>query len=153
MDIDKGEKAMEPKIYNLYLSRLGQFAILVPPGVLTLAGFLLLSGVLPNPRGAPILLIGIFCVIGAAWNWYFILSIPYRITVYETGEIEFISVLRKRRFLPHEIESIKPQGSQFGFFRVRTRLGKLKLVNQFDGFHEFITNLKVANPSIEIRGC
>jgi hypothetical protein len=52
-----------------------------------------------------------------------------------------------------EIESIKPQGGKFGFLVVRTSQGKINLLNQFDGFHEFIIQLKASNPSIEIRGC
>ena len=52
-----------------------------------------------------------------------------------------------------EIESIKPYSSQFGFLIVRTSGGKIRLLNQFDGFHDFILKLKTANPAVELRGC
>jgi hypothetical protein len=153
VDIDKGEKAMEPKTYNLYLTLMAKIATFAPPAILALVGFLFLSGAFQSAKGEPPQFIGVFFLIVPAGIWYFILSIPHKIKVYETGEIEFVSVLRKKRVMPLEIQSIKPQGSQFGFLMVRTNHGKIKLANQFDGFHEFITNLKVANPSIEIRGC
>lgn len=30
---------------------------------------------------------------------------------------------------------------------------KIRLLSQFDGFHEFVARLKAANPRIELRGC
>jgi hypothetical protein len=103
--------------------------------------------------GGPINLFAFIWLVPMGVFWYFILSTPYRITVDPTGEITFASVLRKRRVMAMEIESIKPQGGKFGFLVVRTSQGKINLLNQFDGFHEFIIQLKASNPSIEIRGC
>ena len=75
------------------------------------------------------------------------------ISVSETGEITFISLLRRRSVSGGEIESIKPDRGQFGFLVVRAANRKIRLLNQFDGFHEFIINLKAINPSVELRGC
>jgi hypothetical protein len=52
-----------------------------------------------------------------------------------------------------EIQSIKPERSQFGFLVIRHTGGKIKILNQFDGFHEFIADVKGNNPLIELRGC
>ena len=46
-----------------------------------------------------------------------------------------------------------PSGQFFGFLVVRTKNKKIKILNQFDGFHDFILNLKSKNPLIELRGC
>jgi hypothetical protein len=89
----------------------------------------------------------------AAWFWYFISSLPYQIKVYGNVEIEFVSLLHRRGISPMDIVSIRSYGSQIGFLLVKTNCGKIKLLNQFDGFHEFIANLKAANSSIELRGC
>ena len=142
----------EPKTYKLYLSftvKLISFGVL---GLFTIVGLLLVSGVFLSADGnGPPRIFGIFCLGIIGWNWYWILSLPHKITVSETGEITFISLLWRRSGT--EIESIKPVGSQFGFFVVRTSNRKIRFINQFDGFHGFIVNLKAMNPSVELRGC
>jgi hypothetical protein len=44
------------------------------------------------------------------------------------------------------------RGSRHSIAR-RHDAGRVVLVNQFDGFHEFLTALEATNPSVEIRGC
>jgi hypothetical protein len=88
-----------------------------------------------------------------AWFWYFVLSIPNKINVYDNIEIEFVSLIRKKRVSPADIESIQPQASQFGFLLIKTSHGKIRILNQFNGFHEFISNLKANNPAIQLQGC
>jgi hypothetical protein len=141
------------KTYTLYLSRWAKITSLIPVGIFTLMAILFLSGIFKNAKGGPPEFIGMFFLIMAAWFCYFISLLPYQIKVHGYVEIEFVSLLRRRRISPMDIVSIKPYGSQFGFLLVKTNRGKIKLLNQFDGFHEFIANLKAANPSIELRGC
>jgi hypothetical protein len=141
------------KTYTLYLSRWAKITSFIPVGIFTLMAILFLSGIFKNAKGGPPEFIGIFFLIMAAWSWYFISSLPYQIKVHGNVEIEFVSLLRRRRFSPMDIVSIQPYGSQFGFLLVKANRGKIKLLNQFDGFHEFIANLKAANSSIELRGC
>ena len=149
----KRETTSEVKTYSLYLSWGTKITSFVPVGIFTLVGILFLSGLLQNSKGEPPQFVGLFFLIGAAWFWYFAVSIPYRIKVQGNLEIEFVSLIRRWRVSPVEIVAIKPYGSQFGFLLVKTTRGKIKLLNQFDGFHDFIANLKAANPSIELRGC
>jgi hypothetical protein len=99
------------------------------------------------------MVIGIFWLGMLSWVWYWILSIPYKIQVHETTEIEFIGLIRRRRIKAMEIQSIKAERSQFGFLVIRHTGGKIKILNQFDGFHEFIADVKGNNPLIELRGC
>lgn len=89
----------------------------------------------------------------AIWNAYWVLSLPQRISVSETGQIEFRSPLRRRTVTSGEVVSIRPDGGQFGFLTVRTARRKIRLLNQFDGFHDFLTELKARNPAVELRGC
>ena len=149
------ERGLTPGVrtYSLYLSWWGKITSFIPVGIFTLMAILFLSGILKNAKGGPPEFIGIFLLIMAAWFWYFISSLPYQIKVHGNVEIEFVSLLRRRRISPMDIVSIKPYGSQLGFLLVKTNRGKIRLLNQFDGFYEFITNLKAANPSIELRGC
>ena len=38
-------------------------------------------------------------------------------------------------------------------FKLTHRTGKLGFVNQFTGMHEFLTELRHANPQVELIGC
>jgi hypothetical protein len=144
----------DPRTYRLYLPRSVKILIFAMPIFLMVAGALLFSGVLPL-RGSPqpLEVIGAIWVAMIGWLWYWILSIPYRIEVSETGEIEFRSLIRRRRMTPLEIVSVRPEASSFGFLVVRGGRRKIRLLNQFDGFHDFLVSLKAANPTIELRGC
>ena len=46
-----------------------------------------------------------------------------------------------------------PDSGQLGFLTIKTGYGKVRILNQFDGFHEFLLWLKTNSPSIELRGC
>ena len=68
-------------------------------------------------------------------------------------DVEFISLLRRQTVRADEIKSIKPEGSQFGFFMVRTDRSKIRILAQFDGFHDFLARLQALHPNVELRGC
>ena len=123
-------------------------------GIFAVVGLVLVSGILISAEGnGPPRVFGIFWLAMVGWNWYWILSFPHRITVSETGEIIFVSLLRRTSVSGREIKSIKPDRGQFGFLLVRTASCKIRILNQFDGFHDFIINLKTMNPSVDLRGC
>ena len=123
-------------------------------GAFAIVGLLLLSGVFFSGEGdGPLRFFGILWLGMVGWNWYWVLSIPHKITVSEAGEITFVSLLRRRSVSGAEIESIKPDRIQFGFLLVKTARRRIRLLNQFDDFHDFIANLKAINPSVELRGC
>lgn len=147
------ESAAEPAVYKLYL----------PPGLKLLLGFVLLAFagggfaiiVLPSlahaPKAPPPLFGAYFLVI-ICIALFSILNLPHRITLAPDGAIEFISILRRRVLRAEEIRSIKPS-SHLGFFLVRTDGPKIRLLAQFDGFHDFLTRLQGLNPRVELRGC
>lgn len=54
------------------------------------------------------------------------------------------------------IEICRPRcraANQFGTFILKHDGGRLTFIGQFDGFHEFLTALRAANPQVELRGC
>ena len=144
------------KVYELYLSLTFKIYVYGMLGLFIVVGTIVVAteiSLLSEDNGTP-LLFAIIIIILIGWIFYYICSFPHRITVSETGEITFISLLRQRRTSIAEIESIKPDPSQFfGFLVIRTQNKKIKILNQFDNFHEFIFNLKSKKPSIELRGC
>jgi len=145
---------LERMAYHLYLPSSSKILVFGVLSVFTVVGIVLFLGLFPVFRtAAPPRWFGLTWLLMVAWNWYCVLSIPHGISVADTGEIAFQSLLGQKSVMPVEIESIVPQGSHFGFLTVRTARGKIRLLNQFDGFHEFISHLKEMNPSVVLRGC
>jgi len=149
------------KTYRLYLLRSQKVFIFGAPSAF-LCGWLLVTGIviwqgglLPKGDDAPptIFLI-LFGLVVVCLMWYAVLPYPYRIEVQENGGITFVSLINRRHVTPSEIESIQPDPrSQFGFLVIKYSRGKIRILNQFDNFHEFILYLKTSNPSIKLRGC
>jgi hypothetical protein len=144
--------AAEPpvKTYRLYLP--GPFKIMVPAilGLFTLLGVAMVFGLFPDAQARPF---GFLWLAVVGTFWYKVLTIPYQIDVVADGRATFVSLVRRVQVSPREIQSIKPQGNQLGFFVLKHSGGRLRLIGQFDGFHEFLSALKAANPGIELRGC
>ena len=144
----------EPTVYKLYLQP-GMKLVLVLVFI-AFAGAGVAIAVLPSifqsPKAPPplvgVIFLGII-VLYLVW----ILYLPYRITLARDGTVEFISVLRRRMVRADEIKSIKPEGSQLGFFMVRTDRSKIRILAQFDGFYDFLARLKALHPNVELRGC
>lgn len=90
---------------------------------------------------------------GVLASFIWSIRFPRRIELHEDGRVVFRGPLRRLELRVTEISSIKPGGNQVGFLVVKHSRGRLYLLNQFDGFHELLTSLKQANPSIELRGC
>ncbi len=144
----------EPKVYNLYLQPgMKLVLVLVVVGFVGMAAaFIVISTLAPSPK-APPLPVGIALLVVAVVYLVWILSLPYRITLAEDGTVEFIGLLKRRTVRTEEIRSIKSQGFQFGFFIVQTDRGKIRILAQFDGFHDFLTRLEALHPGVELRGC
>ena len=142
--------------YNLYLQRMLKVMAVVVLVILVLFALLLFSGRLEDKRGeSPPWFMGVFFLVVVGFNaYYWVLRIPYRIEVTEhDGHLELISLLRRKRIVARDTRSITPDAGQIGFLTIRTHQGKVRILNQFDGFHEFLAWLKAHNPSVELRGC
>jgi hypothetical protein len=144
----------EPRVYKLYL----------PPGMKLILVLIFIAFIgagvsiifipwLDHLPKAPPPLVGVIWLAFVCFYLFWILSLPLRITLAQDGRIEFISPLKRRLVLAGEIRSIKPHGSQIGFFLVRTDRAKIRLLAQFDGFHDFLTRLESLHPGVELRGC
>jgi hypothetical protein len=145
----------EPRVYKLYLQpgmKLVLGLVFIAFGGIG-AAIALSPSLFQGSKGAPPPLVGVLLLAILGLYLGLILCLPYRITLAEDGTVEFISVLRRRTFRAEEIKSIKPAGSQFGFLLVRTDRGKIRLLAQFDGFHDFLTRLEALRPGVELRGC
>lgn len=142
------------KTYHLYLPNMLRVLFYVAPVLAAIMGMAIFFGAFPPTQGGgPPKILGLFPFGIGIWYAYWVFSTPHKIVFHDTGVIEVISVLRQWHFRAGDIRSIKPLRSQIGFLIVRTQSGSLRLLNQFDDFHDFIVKLKTANPTIELRGC
>ncbi len=85
------------------------------------------------------------------WAWYIYLSTPIEIT-YRSGEpIVFRAMLKRTVLEPKAITSIAT-GPFSGTIKLAHTGGKIHLLGQMDGFHEFLTRVKAENGAVTIRG-
>ncbi len=135
------------KQYRLHLAwfeaALGYVLILMIPSFVLL---LIWAGRL-RPLSAWFAILWLLWIIYASYRF---LTMPYRIDVLDEGQIRFIG-LHSTTVSPLNIVWIR--GLRSGFVDLKYRGGKIRVSQGFTGFHEFITELKRANPNIEVRGC
>ena len=81
------------------------------------------------------------------------LHAPRHIELEEDGRITFVGLLGRTVVHASDIQSIAPAGNRLGVLIIRHSQGKVTLLNQFDRFHEFLTELERLNPGIDFRGC
>jgi hypothetical protein len=143
----------ETQVYKLYVQPMLKLALAL--GFIAFAGTgvaLLLPSLLQNSK-APPPLVGVMFLVILFFSLLWILSVPTRITLTADGTVEFICRWRKWTMRAEAIQSIKPEGGHLGIFVVRTDRGKIRILAQFDGFHDFLTRLKARHPAVELRGC
>jgi hypothetical protein len=138
------------KVYRLYLPGPLKFILFPMLVVITLLGVLMIVGVFRDPQ-TPLFGLIWLAVVGALWLR--VLTIPHRIEVRSDGSFTFVSLLRRIQVSPQSVRSIKPAGSRLGFFVLKHTGGGITLLGQFDGFHEFLSALRISNPGVELRGC
>jgi hypothetical protein len=86
-----------------------------------------------------------------AWFWFnALVRVAHRIDV--SGEdVEFRTIARSRRTSLNRIRSIR--SSQLGgHATIRFDEGRFDVFGAIDGWHDFITRVKAANPAVELKG-
>ena len=91
-----------------------------------------------------------------AWGFFRLaLATPTELALGEDGCIEFRSSLGTTRLRINDITSISTGGwsdpNRF-LVTIRHKDGKVKLVNQFRDFRDFLVTVKSLNPSVEVKG-
>ena len=81
------------------------------------------------------------------------LSLVHTIEWSADGTLTFRSHLSRTSLRPDNILSIEPVRGTIGMLQLRHSSGKLRLLNQFDGFYQFLARLKASNPVVRLIGC
>src|SRR5690348_8114120 len=143
------------QIYKLYIAKPLLAFYLIMIAAWSLGGILLVGfGAIGmfGPDGPPTLAFVPMAFVGlfVAYMW---LRTPFEIRIRDDEMIEFRSVLRKTIVPPLTIRSVRAKRYSLGLVDVAHDIGTIHLVNQMDGFHDFIARLKELNPAVEIAGC
>jgi len=75
------------------------------------------------------------------------------IIVHENEEIGFVSALERQRMLARDVRSIRVLKGEYTQIVVRHVSGKIYLAGAMNDFHQFLTDLRQANPGVELVGC
>jgi hypothetical protein len=141
------------KVYKLYLAKpllaFYLFIFIVFP-VAGAAGLIVATS---GPLGAnrpPVWFVVTFLGF-ALFNSYYWLRIPFEIMVDDTS-IRFRSVLRRTSVPAAEVKSVQAKRYSIGLVDIVHARGTILLLNQMDGFHDFVFTLKSLNPSAIIKG-
>ncbi len=143
------------KSYSLYLSKLflvfyfSFFAVFILVALLGIA--IGVAGKI-GPDGPPtwVFVLVLAFVLFAAYMW---LRFPYQITIRDDASVEFKSIFRKTTTSLSEIVSVQAKRNAIGFVDVVHNMGTVHLLNQMDGFHDFVATIKAANPAVTVKGC
>ena len=143
----------ESQVYKLYVQPMLKVALALVFIAFAGGGVALLLPSILRDSKAPPPLVGVMFLVMLLFSLGWILSLPTRIILAADGTVEFISRWRRQTMRAEAIKSIKPEGSHLGILVVRTDRGKIRILAQFDGFHDFLTRLKARHPAVELRGC
>jgi hypothetical protein len=143
------------KLYKLYLAKplLVFYLFMLAAWVFAgLIGIILEVMAKFGSDGSPVWVFVIwFCVaLFVAYMW---LRIPFEIKIHDDAMIEFRSVLGRTIISPVEIKSVRAKPYALGLVDIVHQKGKVHLLSQMDGFHDFLSTIKSLNPAIKIEGC
>ena len=143
------------KLYKLYLAKplLVFYLVMLAAWVFAgLVGIIVGAAGKFGPNGPPTWAFVIWSC-GALFVAYMWLRIPFEIEIHDDNMIEFRSVFRRTIIAPLEIKSVRARPYALGFVDVVHQKGRVHLLSQMDGFHDFIATIKLLNPTVKIEGC
>lgn len=138
------------KQYRLQSKAMYALYVLVIPCLCLVGGTFWIYLALTRPEQNAPFWFGTLWLAAVLYGSYRSLKMPYLIKVAEAGLIRFVGV-RTTTVSSHDVISVRTVS--VGFLEVKYRGGKIWLLQQFTGFHEFLTELKRTNPNVELRGC
>ena len=93
-----------------------------------------------------------FWLVALTVNAWRLCTAVREIQVHENDDVEFISWVQRVRLHAREILSVRAFSGRWQRIVIRHQGGSLLLAGSFDQFHQFLAELKQAQPAVEIRG-
>ncbi len=143
------------KVYKLYLAKplLAFYLLMLAAWVLAGVVGIVVGAVGKLGSDGPPVWVFVIVLGIALFNAYVLLRFPFEIRVLDDTVIEFRSVFRRITVSPMEVKSVRAKPYTLGLVDVVHQRGTVHLLNQMDGFHDFLYTLKSLNPAVRIQGC
>jgi hypothetical protein len=121
------------------------------PCFLVAFGGLWLWTVEHDPRsGRGVVWFGVVWMIAVLWGCYRQTVMPHSVEMTDRGAIQFVGAFRSFSVEPADVISVRAGSGPL--IEIRFRRGKTYLLRYVTGFHEFLSELKQANPNVTVRG-
>ena len=157
---------MTPRQYKLFLTRTQKASLVIPVALFTILPvifFIVFTYVPLSPaRSAhlppyfPWFPLVFFFIFAAIFGWY-VLSMPFEITVTHDKMLVFRAFLKSTTVRPEDVTSIEPKSIRMNLglsgYQLTHLNGTVVYPGQFTGMYLLLAELKQANPSMEIKGC
>jgi len=125
--------------------------VAVIPCLFLVVGVFVLLMTLRSPASGPPLWFSVFWLAAVLYSGYRTVTMPHTIEVASDGLIKFTGPFRRTTVAPQDIVRIKAFSGQF--LEVKHTCGKIWMLQQITGLHEFLSELKRANQSVTFKGC
>jgi hypothetical protein len=139
------------KVHELELSPVIRYVPFIVLGMVSLVflGAILFGG----PKGPPPVILLILLPVFALQLWMMLTQV-HRVIVHEDGTLEWVALARTIRVRPESVLKIGPDRSgAVGYFALTHTEGKIRFINQINGFHEILNLIEARNPRVELKGC
>lgn len=123
------------------------FAMILP---LILVCFGVLFVYLTVTRGGPVWFALIWLALILIGSYQQV-TMPHSIELTDIGFIRFVGAFRTSTIAPQDIISVSAVAGNF--IVLKHTSGKIRFLQHFTGFHDFLTELKRVNGSVNIQGC
>jgi len=134
------------RIQSTALYRL--FVAAVPIFSVAAGGFVIWTAA-TEPELGPLVWFAVAWFAFMLYGCYQMVTMPHTIEVTDAGMIRFGGTFKTTVVAPLGVVSVKASGA---FVQLKHAKGKIVMLHQFTGFHEFVTELKQRNGSVRLRG-
>lgn len=142
----------EDKVYELYRPMGFKIYFFFMVSMVVGACLFLIYLTFFGTQQSPPTLFTLFPIVIFLYVLFHYLKIPYRIILRQDNTLLTISLVAKRQVPVSSIKSIKPESYMGGFYMIKAQK-KIRILTNFDNFHDLIFQLKTLNPDIDLRGC
>jgi hypothetical protein len=127
------------------------FYVVVMPCLFLPAGVFVIYLAATKPSSGGPLWFWVVWVAFCLYSCHRLVRMAHTIEVADNGLIKFTGLFRRTTVAPQDIVRVKATSGQF--LEVKHNGGKIWMLQQITGLHEFLSNLKLANQNVTFKGC
>ncbi len=137
--------------YKVYSKSTYWLYVAVMPCLFLGVGVFFLYLAVTKPASGPPLLLSVLWLAAVLYSFYRTALMPHTVELADDGLIRFTGPFRQTTVAPQDIVQIRGVSGQF--LEVEYVGGKIRMLQQVTGLHEFLSELERVNPSVTFKGC